>query len=311
MTESPAEEQLRRMLAERAEWAAPPEAPSDSIVRRGRAARRRRRVVLGGGLVVLAVLPGVAVAGYGPWQSQEESPPVAAPPGSGESSGEAAPTPARSESAPEGPGTPERQLLDGITLDEARASLERCLEARKDRPALPANEENAADPAPLDPASLRIVLAWEGAGSENLGAGPVRQVHAVTADPSAEPHTRLTCTDRPETAEHVGIQDESGGTRPPHRLVDADPKAKRHYAWPEAGHGGNPPHRWVHYGTVAHDIDRVTVTYGGETHEAVIEAGEFVAAGQLFEEPVSQPAIVGYDADGTVLYDSAAAPSVH
>jgi hypothetical protein len=258
---------------------------------------------------------------------------------------------------PWGPAFPERQLLDGITLEQASASLERCL-AEFSPGASSAlsgargleHSEVAAFPAPsgvpelagleaaevaeleaaelaefppgaapvpagaaqqadveVEPEELRILLAWVSQGDENRGTEPIRQVLAVSDDPEADPHTQFVCADRPGSGV-VGLQSSIGeqsiDTGYP---VMADPNADRYFA-PMLGEW-DLPFRWADLGLVSPEVERVTVSYAGETEEAVLEAGYFVVAGIAERQPDARPVIVGYGAGGEVVYDSREDPT--
>ncbi|MDC0766169.1 hypothetical protein [Streptomyces sp. HD] len=117
------EEQLRELLAEDAYTIRPSPAPYPAIRRRGVVERRRRVAAAGAALVTLAAAP---VGAYAL--------------GGGEKAGGAATDPTPSVSAtrapsptssptPSGPARPAtgRQLLDGITFEQAADGLESCL----------------------------------------------------------------------------------------------------------------------------------------------------------------------------------------
>lgn len=339
MTDSGTETEalLRRMLTDRADRVSPREAPYERIVRQGRAARRRGRVALGAGAAVLAALPGAALASQESWFGSEKAVPAAAPigqdgpeagdGGSGGSSSPASPsaalptpapssaspsppssspaagpsgTAAASEELPAGPSDPGRQLLDGVTLEQARTSLERCFAAFPPDQGFPDDS-----PAPaVTPGDLRILLAWTAQGDPNRGEDPIRQVFAVSDDPEASPHLQVTCADRPGSGA-VGLQSSSGGDGVPEPQggpVGPDPNAARHYG---PSSSWEIPFRWADYGLVAPEVARVTVTHAGVTEEAVLEAGYFVAAGLGQERTEKPPLVRGYDAAGSLLYDSA------
>ncbi|ONK11898.1 hypothetical protein [Streptomyces sp. MP131-18] len=294
---SAVETELRRMLAERAAGAAPREAPYDSIVRRGRWARRRGRAVLGAGAAVLIAVPGVAIGAHQDWLG-----------GDGRSSVAASPSAAPSESAagagsgasadPAGPADPERQLLDGITFEQAADSLARCIADWGGSSAFSDHEQ-----PDIEIGELRILLAWVSQGDDNRGAEPIRQVLAVSDDPSADPHFQLVCADRGEAAGSVGMQTSTDTPSDPGPAVRPEPGAGR-YLGPMMGEW-TMPFRWAHFGTLDPEVVRVTVEYAGATEEAVVEAGYFAVAGMGEDAPGGSPVIKGYGADGEVLYDSA------
>ncbi|RKN46911.1 hypothetical protein [Streptomyces hoynatensis] len=289
MTDSHMEEQLRRMLAEQAAGAAPSEPPYGAIVRQGRKARRRFRAGLATAAVVLAAIPGGAFAAQGEWFRDSGSAhaaarhtgfpdgagvtPVSSPADSGESGG----------TGPSGPADPERQLLDGITLADATESLERCL-----------------DEYPQDVTSeqLRIVLAWVSQGDPNRGEEPLREVLAISDDPGG--NFQVVCSDRPEgDLTGVMVSGSDYGTGLP---VAPDLNATRFFH-PTTGEW-RTPFRWADFGLVEPEVRRVTVSYAGSTEEAVLEGQYFLVAGIAEDQPTDPPVVIGYGADGEVLYDS-------
>ncbi|MGP3966985.1 hypothetical protein [Streptomyces sp. 6N223] len=299
--DTPMEAQLRQLLADRAGGLAPPETPYATILRHGKAAHRRGRIALGAGAAVLAAaVPATTVAVGNLWPDEQEP----------ESTLPALPTPSREETLapaepPEarGPSDPERQLLDGFTLEEARAHLDTCM---GEDPWAAAEAEARGDetPPPLHAGDFRILLAWVSQGDENVGMEPQRRVLAVTDDPEASPYVQLVCTG-------TGMQSSGGDGRPaPDNglAVEPDANAGRYHIPPMMGEW-ELPFRWADFGVVSPEVERVTVTYAGETEDAVIEAGYYVVAGIAEEWPRVRPVITGYGADGEVLYDSREDPT--
>jgi hypothetical protein len=301
--DTPVEAQLRQLLGERAGGLAQPETPYGTIVRHGRAARRRGRIALGAGAAVLAAAVPATLGASG--VLFEDDPTATAPPPSGsgpeeerDGVAELPPTVAPEEGA-QGPSDPERQLLDGITLEQARDSLERCLDEFGSDAAGFGEEYETPEFRVED---LRIVLAWEALGDENRGEGPFTQVLAVNDDPSADPYLQFVCSDSEEGAQ--GLQSAVGGGTPDNGLpVYPDSNAARYFRPGLLGQW-ELPFRWADFGLVAPEVERVTVMYGGATEEAVLDAGYFVVAGIAEERPEAHPVVVGYGADGEVLYDS-------
>ncbi|MEO3754206.1 hypothetical protein [Streptomyces sp. B6B3] len=284
--DSPLEAELRLLLSGRADGLPAESTPYDTILRKGRVARRRRTIALCSGAAVLAAAGPVAAFGLQPGGS-ESIPPAAV--GSSEAGvGSSAGT---GSDGPTGPSDPERQLLDGVTLEQATETLERCL----------SDESPLEDPG-VDVDDMRILLAWVAQGDENRGEGPIREVLAVSDD--AEP-VRIVCSEGPDG--WPGIQSGPVVHSDDDLPVSPDSNARRHYSpileeW-------DVPFRWADFGLVKPEVERVTVTYAGVTEEAVVEEGHFVAAGIAEEQPDANPVIVGYDADGEVVYDSREDPT--
>jgi hypothetical protein len=308
-TDSRVEAELRQLLADRAGTLASPATPYATIVRQGRAAQRRGRLAMGAGAAVLAAaVPGAAIGAGGLWSEGDAQ--VAAGPTDGSTPTQAptppstptqAPTqaPTPTIEPPAGPSDPERQLLDGITLEQARASLERCI--AEFGPEVITQDPDVDAEVHIEP--MRILLAWTSQGDENRGEDPIRQVLAVSGDSAAGGHTQFVCADRPGDGPQ-GMQSGTGGSLDNGMPVFPDVNAGRYLA-PMMGEW-ELPFRWADFGLVAPEVERVTVRYGGVTEEAVLEAGYFVVAG-IAEQPVGDgedPVVLGYDADGAVVYDS-------
>ncbi|WP_159029779.1 hypothetical protein [Streptomyces marincola] len=299
------ESELRRILAERAAGAAPSEAPYEAIVRQGRSARRRGRTLLGAGAAVLVAVPCMVVGAQLGWpegeggastEARTSSPAPPSVPASGTAGTTDAGAPAEQ---PKGPSEPARQLLDGITEEQAGRTLARCLEDWQ--------EEGRFEPPPTEIADLRILLAWVSQGDDNRGHEPIRQVLAVSDDPGARPHVQLVCGERDEGTGVVGRQVATGRASESGPPVRPEPGARRHYR-PAPG-SWTAPFRWAHFGVVDPEVARVTVEYAGAREEAVVEAGYFAVAGMGEAVGEESPVIKGYGADGTLLYDSAEAPA--
>ncbi|RBM11692.1 hypothetical protein [Streptomyces sp. PT12] len=308
MSETPLEAKLRELLAERARDAAPAEAPVDTIVDRGRRARRRGRIALSAGAAVLVAVPSAAIAAQGDWLADGEPATAAAPaePEEGQEPEASSEPPAESVSGvPQGPSDPERQLFDGVTLEQATASLESCLaEFPLTEPPVSVPEEGSGgsefiegEPLDIDLSELRIVLAWVSQGDENRGSEPMTRVLAVTSVPDEAP-LQLVCAAREDGAANMQSVSPAERTQP----VVPETGAGR-YQGPQVGEW-TLPFRWADFGVVTSEVERVTVTYAGETEEAALDAGYYVAAGMGEQEAEGAPVVVGYDADGEVVYDS-------
>jgi hypothetical protein len=304
-TDSRVEAELRQLLADCAGALASPETPYATIVRQGRAARRRGRLAVGAGAAVLAAaVPGAAIGAGGLWP-EGDAPSAAGPSGTPTQGPTPPATPTQGPTSPPtpeppaGPSDPERQLLDGITLEQARASLDRCI--AEFGPEVTALDPEVDAEVHIEP--MRILLAWTSQGDENRGEEPIRQVLAVSGDSTAGRHTQFVCADRPGDGPQ-GMQSGTGGSLDNGMPVFPDVNAGRYLA-PMMGEW-ELPFRWADFGLVAPEVERVTVRYGGVTEEAVLEAGYFVVAG-IAEQPVGDgedPVVLGYDADGAVVYDS-------
>ncbi|MFD7510691.1 hypothetical protein ACFV5N_15380 [Streptomyces sp. NPDC059853] len=298
--DSRAERELRALLSERADLITPSPPPVERITRDGRAARRRTRVALGTGLAALVALPGVLIAAQtggatGDGGRNETAAPPAAPPAPETTDGAPEPGAGEDTALPLPPADPARQLLDGITYEQAAEALLSCVGPESE-------PDPAIDPArpALDAADFQILLAWEGEGDENRGPAPRRQVLAVTADPAASPALQLTCGFRPGEGT-VSVQGAPRATvEPGQPPIVPDSSAGRHWYVEE----WTPPFRWAHYGAVAPEVARVTVEYAGGTEEAVVDAGYFVAGGIAGQVPDAAPLLLGYDAAGELIYDS-------
>lgn len=277
----PFTEDVRRLLAQDAEVLQESDAPYDAIVRAGRAGRRRRQAAMGLGAAVLIAAPATAVAtgwstgpadgaGLGPAASttRTTSTPVAG-------------RPATSGLQP--PGSP-AQLRDGLTLEQANESLRRCFADHRQQ-------------EPMNVGDYRLLLGRRvGADPNEGGAGT-----GVVAVSRKDPRQSVYCRDRAET-QNVRVMTGDGT---PKRLVTVDANSNVLYRQIVPGGGSwDLPYQWAQVGTVDRRIERITVTYGDRTVPAIIDRGYFVAAGTLRTQPTKAPVIKGYDAAGTLRYDS-------
>lgn len=314
---TPLERELRQLLEDEAITVRVGEAPYGQILKEGRQARHRSRMVLGAGLAVLVAVPGGLLAAQSFTPSSEPAGQVSPAAGGGIEGGggghQEAPqdegaeaTGAEEEAADHAlpPSDPERQLLDGITLEQARDQLDHCIDDWADRSSWPTDEQPE-----LDASGLRILLAWDGSGGENQGHGTIRRVLAATADQEEPYTTRLVCSQRVgEGDAGSGIRSSVGADIPDGEVV-GDTWGR--YATPEDGlegdWSGELPFRWAHFDTIADSVDRVTVEYGGDTQEALLEGGFYITAGILEAPPEAMPRVRAYDEDGELIHDSAAA----
>lgn len=309
------ERRLRALLAEESDTMRVGVIPHVEIVREGRRARRRRRAVLGAGLSVLIAVPTGAFAAHSfqgsdaqPSLTAAPSPGTVAPGAGADGTADAAdPEGEPAPGLPQPPSDPERQLLDGITLEDARAQLRMCLDEYGDDGGYgwPEGEQ-----VPIDPADLKILLAWQGHGGENQGPGPIRRVLAVTV--AGEGYAELVCNQSMGEADAGTGMQSVVGTAPPERTEVIDSHWQRYHT-PEMGLDGDweseLPFRWAYFNHVDEEaVARVTVEYGGETQEAILDGGFFLSSGVVDTAPDAHPVVVGYDAEGEVVYDSRDVP---
>ncbi|MFE9442660.1 hypothetical protein ACFYO2_27530 [Streptomyces sp. NPDC006602] len=286
------EEQLRELLAEDAYTIRPSEAPYPAIRRRGVVERRRRVAVAG---AVLATLAAVPVGAYALGGSDGGS--VTASPRSSVSASRAAtptPTPSPTPSGPAWPATA-GQLLDGITFAQAADGLEKCLAYNRDR------EKNGGLDLDLGTAdSYRIILAMNSTGDTNAPGDGIY----ITAVKEKPQETRLICNVK--DGEASGLNTSGGSDRlPDSPPVLADMNGGKLYQQSFLDKGNwKLPFRWGFIGTVVPSVAKVTVSYGGDTSEAVLDHGWFVASGVLNEQVTLAPHIKGYDDGGKLVYDS-------
>ncbi|MBT2468545.1 hypothetical protein J7E97_11815 [Streptomyces sp. ISL-66] len=284
---------LREWMARGAEGVRPAAVPYPEIVRQGRTEQRRRRLaVAGAALFVLAVLPAtaLALAGTSGGPSEQVS---AAGGGPGPTTSPPSPQPPPGPAAPATPG----QLADGITLQEAAAGLEMCLDADRTYSAAPENQR----PDPGRPADYRILLAQRSTGNDN-SPGDGQLIVAVKDAPS---QPRLICSVKEGRASSWNSS--SGGSGKPEggAAVAPDINAGKLYLQRLRSEGAwRLPYRWGSIGTVTSDVARITVSYGGATVEAALDRGWFAATGVLDRPVTTAPRIRGYDAQGRQIYDS-------
>ncbi|MEU3555709.1 hypothetical protein [Streptomyces fragilis] len=307
---APRDEALRTLLAEDAEALTPAPAPLETIRRRGRAARRRRAAVLGASLAVLAAAPlgahWLTAPAAAPADTAASAPATRAQAGPGAA-------PARDK----GPARPasEGQLLDKITYEQASRGLRECIDGdrlwnddpAKGAPAPPGQRmpsNGVSGDRPLPPAEdFRLLLAMRATGDSNAtGDG----FFVVAVDSPADPAraTRLICTLK--NGQVPGVNVSSGDPAPPDAgPVVMDINASKLHSQSVMDRGAwKLPFRWGVIGTAEPAVARVTVEYGGESEEAVLDDGWFVAAGELDRQVTLSPRVRGYDAGGKLVYDS-------
>nr|WSX52165.1 hypothetical protein OG409_26490 [Streptomyces sp. NBC_00974] len=285
---------LREWMARGAEDVRPAAAPYPEIVRQGRAERRRRLAVAGAALFVLAVVPATALAltgsgGGGDGPAERVS---AAGDGPGPSTTPPSPQPPPGPAAPATPG----QLADGITLQDAAAGIEKCLEYDRQHSAVLPFDRPDMGRAP----DYRILLALRSTGNDNA-PGDGRFIVAVKDAPSP---ARIICVIK--EGEASGLSTSTGaGSDPRPGPVAPDINGGRLYLQRMRSEGAwQLPYRWGSIGTVTPDVARVTVGYGGATVEAALDRGWFAATGVLDRAVTEAPRIKGYDAQGKQVYDS-------
>ncbi|WP_180687278.1 hypothetical protein [Streptomyces gossypiisoli] len=281
------EEQVRELLAEDAYAVQPSPVPYPTIRQRGTVERRRRVAAVGAALVTLVAVPVGAYAltgGTNGADTATPSPPVTAPPSPTS-------TPSPTPSGPSGPAT-EGQLLDGIDRATAVSGVADCL--AYDMGGAP------GDISLGEPSDYRILLAMRSTGDSNApGDG-----HFVVAVREKGPKTRLICNikDGEVSGRSVSSGDDAIPDAP---VVMPDINAHKLYMQSVIDKGNwRLPFRWASIGTVEPSVDRVTVSYGDETSEAVLDGGWFVAAGELNQQVTRSPHVKGYDSGGKLVYDS-------
>ncbi|MEU3251534.1 hypothetical protein [Streptomyces sp. NPDC006997] len=278
------EERVRDLLAEDAYTISPSAAPYPAIRRRGVAGRRRRVAATGAALVTLAAVPvgAYAFSGSGGGSGGGASPAASAP---AAVSPTPTPTPTATAAAPRG------VLLDGITYAQALEDLEYCVEFKG-----PKGLNNDYG----DPADYRLLLAMRSTGDSNT---PGDGRFAVAVDDTA--NARLICSvkdgdDGP--GRNFSVGDVAGPDAGP---VVPDINAQKLYMQSVLNRGNwTLPFRWASVGTVEDSVERVTVEYGGETSEAALDDGWYVATGELDQQVTKAPRVKGYDAGGELVYDS-------
>ncbi|MGW5650017.1 hypothetical protein [Streptomyces humi] len=315
------EERLRGLLAGDAARVRPSPVPYPEIRRRGLVERRRRRGVTGAALAALAAVPvgayalgGTAAPGpAGPaptvLSSARPAPTGQATPTGPATASASTPTaPAPTTSAPVAtptdparPASAAHQLLDGITFEQAAAGLGACLDYNKAH-RLP------KDPTYTDlgkPADYRIILAMRSTGDSNA-PGDGYFVVAVREKPVP---ARLICTVKDGAASGLNTSagDPFGDAGTP---VVPDMNSGKLYQQSVIDKGDwKLPFRWGIIGGHRTSVTRMTVSYGGDAGQVVLDHGWFVATGTLHEQVTRAPHLKGYDATGKLVYDSDQDPS--
>ncbi|MGW0606274.1 hypothetical protein [Streptomyces sp. NPDC002640] len=305
---TPRDETLRTLLAENAEGVTPAPAPYETILRRGRAARRRRTTALGAALAVLTVAP---IGAY--W--------LTAPAASADRAAPAAPTTVAEGAASARPKVPARpategQLLDGITFEQAAEGLDTCLTDRQRQEDQQAREESrTGEPGEegargftreaLPPTGeFRILLAMRATGDSN-SPGDGYFVVAVNDPAKAAEQVRVICGVKDSRFASLGVSRGAADSPPDAGPVALDINSQKLYSQSVIDKGSwKLPFRWGAIGTVEPSVAKVTVEYGGETEEAVLDDGWFVASGELDRQVTLAPHVKGYDAAGKLVYDS-------
>lgn len=283
------EEQLRELLAEDAYTIRPSPAPYPAIRRRGVAERRRRVAAAGAALVTLAAMPVGAYAlgggGRGGDTATTPTPSVSA-------TRAASPTPSPTSSGPARPAT-DRQLLDGITFEQAADGLEDCLAF--ERSGAPGTDRGAAD-------DYRILLAMRSTGDSNA---PDDGMFVVAAREKSVDQAHLICRLANGRTQGVSGFTDDSGLIPDEGPVLVNPNVGKLYQQSVIDRGDwKLPFRWGVIGKVQPSVAEVTVSYGDSSDEAALDHGFFVASGVLNQQVTMAPHIKGYDADGTLVYDS-------
>ncbi|MCX5014261.1 hypothetical protein OG765_25220 [Streptomyces sp. NBC_00555] len=288
------ESDLRVQMAQGATAVRPAPAPYQAIVRQGRVEQRRRRLaVAGAALVVLAVVPVTAITLTGDRGAGPSDRVTVAGGGPTPSAAPQSPQPPAGPAAPATPG----QLADGITLPEAAAGLEQCLEYDRQRPGGAGFQRGDLGKA----AEYRILLAHRSTGNDNT-PGDGRYIVAVKENPTP---TRIICSIK--NGQTSGLNTSVGADDNPERgPVVPDINGGKLYLQRLSSEGPwKLPYRWGSIGTVVDPrVARVTVSYGGATAEAALDHGWFAATGILERAVTQAPRIKGYDAQGTQVYDS-------
>ncbi len=287
------EEQLRGLLAEDAYTIRPSPAPYPAIRRRGVVERRRRVAAAGAVLVTLAAVPVGAYAVGGSGGGSVTASPQSSVSASRAASPTPTPTPSATPSGPAGPATP-GQLLDGITFAQAADGLDKCFAYALER------ERNGGTPLNLGSSdSYRILLAMNSTGDQN---SPGDGVYVVAVREKPE-ETRIICSIKDGEASGLDV---GGSDRlPGSPSVVADSNGGRLYRQSFIDKGNwKLPFRWGFIGTVEPSVAKVTVSYGDDTSEAVLDRDWFIASGVLNQQVTMAPHVKGYDAGGKLVYDS-------
>ncbi|MFE0255231.1 hypothetical protein [Streptomyces sp. NPDC059010] len=286
------EEQLRELLAEDAYTIRPSPAPYPAIRRRGVAERRRRVAAAGAALVTLAAAP---VGAYALGGGEKAGGAATHPTPSVSATRVPSPTPSPTPSGPARPATA-RQLLDGITFEQAADGLESCLAYDRSGP------PGAGDPGTAD--DYRILLAMRSTGDSNA-PGDGMFVVAAREKPRTPGQAHLICrvTDG-ETQGVSGFTDDTAAV-PDEGPVYVNPNAGKLYQQSAMDRGNwKLPFRWGLVGMVEPSVTEVRVSYGDSSSVAALDHGFFVASGVLNRQVTVAPHIKGYDAGGKLVYDS-------
>jgi hypothetical protein len=279
----PFTDEVRRLLAQDAGTLTDSNAPYDAIVRVGRAGQRRRQAAMGLGAAVLIAAPATAVAtGWNTGPSDDGGFAPAASPSTTRTAPSKSAT-SRSTGVLQPPGSPD-QLRDGLTMKQASMSLSKCF-------------AQGHTQIPQKAGDYRLLLAWRIDANPNEGGTGIGVIGVSVKDPKQS----VYCRDRDET-DNVRVMNGDGT---PERPVTVD--ANSNVLYRQIVAGGGPwdlPFRWAQFGTVDRRIARVTVTYGAQTVPAIIDRGYFVATGTLRTQTTKAPVVKGYDAAGTLIYDS-------
>ncbi|MGI5375281.1 hypothetical protein ACQEV2_13735 [Streptomyces sp. CA-251387] len=286
------EEQVRELLAEDAYAIRPSPVPYPAIRRRGVVERRRRVAAAGAALVTLAAMPvgayALSGAGRGGDTATTPTPSVSA-------TRAASPTPSPTSSGPARPATA-RQLLDGITFEQAADGLEDCLDFDRSG----AGQVRAADPGTPD--DYRILLAMRSTGDSNAPDDGMFVV-AVREEPAQQAHLICRITNG-QTQGVSGFADDTD-VIPDEGPVFVNPNVGKLYQQSVIDRGNwKLPFRWGVVGTVEPSVAEVRVSYGDSSSEAALDHGFFVASGVLNQQVTVAPHIKGYDAGGRLIYDS-------
>ncbi|MFI7410339.1 hypothetical protein ACIBU0_16915 [Streptomyces sp. NPDC049627] len=285
------EEQVRELLAEDAYAIRPSPAPYPQIRHRGMVERRRRVAAAGAALVTLAAMPVGAYALGGAGKGGETA---TSPTPSVSATHAASPTPSPAPSGPARPATA-RQLLDGITFEQAADGLADCLDF--DRSGAPAG---AADPGTPD--DYRILLAMRSTGDSNA---PDDGMFVVAVREKPADRTSLICRIANGRTQGVSGFPDDSGVLPDEGPVLVNPNVGKLYQQSVIDRGNwKLPFRWGVIGTVEPSVAEVKVSYGDSSSEAALDHGFFVASGVLNQQVTVAPHIKGYDADGKLVYDS-------
>ncbi|WP_130798824.1 hypothetical protein [Streptomyces otsuchiensis] len=332
--DSPIEHRLRQLLAEEAEGVRATEPPCTDIVQVARTARARRRAVLGASLAVLVAVPGAAVAGAAVFGSGPDADHHAAAPatesdaGTGDPGAPAPPDDSDDSSdADDGDGGqadsdgadhqgtarlpehPERQLLDGVSGEEARSIAEDCLAFHHK-----SQEESAAFGMEIgtmpefQPEDLTILYAWRAQGGVNVDMAYQTRVLVVATDPPEGAVLELICAADEDGA--TGLQSAAGSVEGLGGDQHVDTSWAARYASPGEGVevSDDRPLRWASFGRVSDAVDRVTVEHAGQSQEALISGGYYLSTGNMETATRQRPVITAYDADGDLLFDSTTLP---